>query len=414
MAKFKFLLYKSNKRKDESYPVCLRIAQKDKIKYIDLKLSATEEQWNREAERFKKDKRVNPDHEKQNTLLNHYEERKHTILQQFAVRRINWTLNQFEEEFTGVSKKGKVYDYFIKQIKDLKATGHIGNATIYHSALRDLSKFDKKIKERVFAEIDLKYVNRLNMFMEKNGCRGNTRKICIKTLRAVMNKAIKEKEASSDTYPFGKNGFEINKLTEETSKRYLQPKELELLKNSPQEKPAREFARRIFLFSYYCLGMSFVDIAHLTHDNIEITENGEYIVYKRQKTQNNRESKPIRVPITEALREQLNWFKENTISHGKYLIPIITKDYSGEKLYKHIRMKYSPINNNIKKLGKALGVHLKLTTYVSRHTMAMTLQNKNVPREVISQVLGHSNLNTTNVYLDGFETSIINGAASLL
>jgi len=414
MAKFKILLHKSNKRKDGSYPVCMRVTQKSKPKYIDLKLSAFKEQWNEEAERFKKDKRINPNHEKLNDLLSHYEERKQTIINQFEMRRINWTINQFYEEFIGASKKGKVYGYFLKQIKDLRETGHIGNSIIYNGALRDLIKFDKKIKERVFAEIDLKYINKFNMVMEKNGCCGNTRKICLKTLRAVMNKAIKEKEASSDTYPFGKGGFEINKLTEETTKRYLQSKELELIKNSLQGKTSREFARRIFLFSYYCLGMSFVDMARLTHNNIETSENGSYITYKRQKTQNNKESKPIRIPITKALKEQLNWFKANAVCYGNYLLPIIMNDYKGEKLYKHIRMQYSPINNNLKKLGKELGLHLKLTTYVSRHTMAMTLQSKNVPREVISQVLGHSSLSTTNVYLDSFGTSVINGAATLL
>ena len=45
--------------------------------------------------------------------------------------------------------------------------------------------------------------------MEKDGCCGNIRKYYLKTLRAVVNKAIKEREASSNTYPFGKGGFEI-------------------------------------------------------------------------------------------------------------------------------------------------------------------------------------------------------------
>ena len=40
MATVKFVLYKSNKRKDGSYPVCLRVSKKGKLKYIDLKLSA--------------------------------------------------------------------------------------------------------------------------------------------------------------------------------------------------------------------------------------------------------------------------------------------------------------------------------------------------------------------------------------
>ena len=40
MATVKFVLYKSNKRKDGSYPVCLRVTKKGKLKYIDLNLSA--------------------------------------------------------------------------------------------------------------------------------------------------------------------------------------------------------------------------------------------------------------------------------------------------------------------------------------------------------------------------------------
>ena len=108
------------------------------------------------------------------------------------------------------------------------------------------------------------------MAMEKNGCCGNTRMHTLKTLRAVINKAIKEKAASNNTYPFGKGGFEINKLAEETAKRYLLPTDLELIKNSPQQNLVLERARRIYLFSYYCFGMSFVDMANLTINNIEM------------------------------------------------------------------------------------------------------------------------------------------------
>ena len=50
---------------------------------------------------------------------------------------------------------------------------------------------------------------------------------------------------------------------------------------------------------------------------------------------------------------------------------------------------------------------MKLTSYVSRHSMAMVLQANNVPREVISQTLGHNDLETTNIYLDSFTTWIL-------
>ena len=63
MAKCSVLIYKSNQKKDGSFPVYFRIAKGRERKYIDLGLTAKEEQWNEEAARFKKDKRVNPNYE---------------------------------------------------------------------------------------------------------------------------------------------------------------------------------------------------------------------------------------------------------------------------------------------------------------------------------------------------------------
>ena len=415
MAKTKIVLFKSNIRRDGSCPVCLRVAKEDKTKYIDLQLSAMKGQWDEQASRFKKDKRVNPNYENYNALLNRYEVRKDEILRKFMEERVHWTLNQFEKEFLGMSKQGKVYDFFLTQIENLKATNHHGNAKAYERTLHVMGKYDDKIEERLFPEIDIKYVNAFNVALEKDGCCGNTRKYYMKTLRAVLNKAIKEKEASVSTYPFGNGGFEISKLEEETRKRYLLAEDLDLIKNSPQENFTMEYTRRLFLFSYYCFGISYVDMAKLTTHHIEKLETGEHIVYKRQKIKNQRGVKSIKIPLTDTIKELIEWFKQKTPLVGDYLTPIITRDYSGEQLYNHIRSRYGRYNKNLKKLGATLGIERqKLTTYVSRHTMAMTLQSNKVPREVISQVMGHSNLETTNVYLDSFETSVVDEAAKLL
>ena len=53
-------------------------------------------------------------------------------------------------------------------------------------------------------------------------------------------------------------------------------------------------------------------------------------------------------------------------------------------------------------------------TYVARHTMAMQLQGKNVPREVISQVMGHANIDTTATYLASFDTTTLDITVNLL
>ena len=46
--------------------------------------------------------------------------------------------------------------------------------------------------------------------------------------------------------------------------------------------------------------------------------------------------------------------------------------------------------------------------------MAMTLQNNGIAREKISQIMGHNDLETTNTYLDSFESEIIDDAMRVL
>lgn len=414
MAKFKIMLYKSNQKKDGSYPICLRVAKQDKVKYICLGMSANLNQWNEDGQRFKKDKRINPEHEKHNALLNIFEERIDEVLRNFAECRINWTLNQFEEKFVGLARQGKVCDYIRKQLDLLKSTNHFGTLIIFSTLLNALHKYDSRIENKVFAEIDYTYVCRLNAAMERDRLAGNTRLSYMRALRTIINKAIRDKEAPQDTYPFGKGGFSVTSLAETTSKRYLLKEDLDKIKGTVMDKRCLEEARRLFLFSYYCFGMSFVDMANLTTDNMATLSDGNYIIYKRQKTKTHKAAREIKIHITPNIQELLDWFHTNSSLIGDYLLPIVNMDCQGYELHHHILCRYGTYRMRYAALGEKLGLKRHLTTYVSRHTMAMTLQSNLVPREIISQAMGHKNLATTNIYLDSFNTSAINSAGNLL
>jgi len=56
---------------------------------------------------------------------------------------------------------------------------------------------------------------------------------------------------------------------------------------------------------------------------------------------------------------------------------------------------------------------LILTSYYLRHTIAMTLQDNQVPHEIISQILEHSDLSTTNIYLNSFSSNVIDKAVKI-
>lgn len=438
-----FVIRKDKPNKDGKFAIRLRITKNRIRKYISLNIFADSNYWSDENEVFviikslkgEKQKEQNEERKNYNKLLERYKVRALDIISEFEREKVDWTLNQFEDRFINRSKQGRIYPFFIQTIKELKDTGHTGNAICYERTLHMLELYDSKFENRMFSEIDIKFVRGFDLWLQKpresigrrkkdgtggktiqrSGCSGNTRKYYMKALRAILNMAIKEKECPTSTYPFGKGGFEIAKLEEETEKRYLPSEFLQRIKDTPGETEATETARRMFLFSYYCYGISFMDMAKLSKKNIILHEGGRYIIYKRQKTKNNKKTKPIQIKITEEIDKILQWFELNTLHIEPYLVPVISKkDLAGEDLYKHIRNRYKEYSDNLKILAKELEIETNLTSYVSRHTMAMTLQGNNVPREVISQILGHSDLETTNTYLDSFGSSIIDEAAKVL
>ena len=186
------------------------------------------------------------------------------------------------------------------------------------------------------------------------------------------------------------------------SKRYLSQEYLDKLMNTVFANKPREVARRLFLFSYFCYGMSFIDMAYLKRDNIKSEGGGKYLVYKRHKTEHSKNARFIRIPLTNELCLLLQWFRDNTLLVSDYLLPFVSKDYVGEKLYNHLRSRLGRYNERLREIGEELCFQEKLTSYVSRHSMAMTLQSSGVPREMIGQVMGHKDLSTTNTYLDSF------------
>lgn len=406
------------------YAIRLRVCKERQRRYFSLNIFAEEEYWDAENECFvilknlrdKKQKEENEQRKQYNYLLSSYRVQAQEIIDGFRRERVDWTLNQFADAFLNKEKQGKIKAYMENHINTLREIGHIGNANCYTSTLRLLDHYDSKFDKKLFSEIDIKFVNGFDVFLQKRGCKGNTRKYYFKALRSILNKAIQEKEATEKTYPFGKGGFQIAKLEEETEKRYLPVDSLNKIKNTQSENPQREYARKLFLLSYYCYGISFIDMAYLTKSNVLKFNTGEYIVYKRQKIQHQKSVKPIKIKITEEIQYLLDSLKESSPTVDDFIVPIVSiSGYTGEKLYNHIRFRYKKYNTYLAELAKELQItDIKLTTYVSRHTMAMMLQRNDVSREQISQMLGHADMKTTNTYLDSFDTTVIDEAAKVL
>jgi len=414
-----------NDRKDENgaCPLIMVITKNRKRQFVSLKISVLPEHWNDEQERLilldtpvnKKEIAENQQRKEANAKIDDYANRALAI--EYEYERENnshWTPGQYKQKLKAQPVKGKVEPFLKKHIQTLQEIQCPGTAGTFYVLYRKLLGFDPDFFRLSFNDITIPYINHFNEWMEKDGVSSNTRECHIKRLRAIYNKAIKNGQANKENYPFGRDGFQVYALHRETEKRYMPTDHLEKLKNQKSENPYNEYARLLFLFSYYCYGISFKDMAVLRKSNIVKYNSGEYIVYKRLKTQD-KKSSPISIKITHNIRQTLNAIIDYKEPIEDYLLPIVSKpkeNYS--RLSRHIEIVLRSYNKFLQRLADEFGINMKLTSYVSRHTAAMQLQGHQIPEHVISQMLGHKKLETTKVYLDSLDTSVIDEAVKVL
>ena len=101
------------------------------------------------------------------------------------------------------------------------------------------------------------------------------------------------------------------------------------------------------------------------------------------------------------------------VSESKgYLFPILDKQKHKTPMQKRNRIHkiLVKVNRNLKILAAQLGVEANITTYVARHSFASVLKKSGVSIALISEALGHSDLGTTQVYLDSFDDEQIDEA----
>lgn len=157
------------------------------------------------------------------------------------------------------------------------------------------------------------------------------------------------------------------------------------------------FSRDIFLFSFYALGMPFVDIAFLQKRQVK----DGYIIYHRHKT-----GQRIRVKIEPPMQQIIQRYAHN---NSPYVFPILPVHNHIRQAtdYESARTRY---NRHLKKLGTMAGIPHKLTSYVARHSWASIAYHSNVDLSVISKALGHTSPHTTLTYIREIDDNRIDTA----
>ena len=281
-------------------------------------------------------------------------------------------------------------------IGQLKQLGKVRTSETYTAALASFMKF-REGQDILLCEMDGNTMMLYEAWLKGKGICPNTVSFYMRILRAVYNRAV-EKELTEQKHPFKHVYTGIGK----TVKRAIPLKSIKHIKELDLTlKPHLDYARDMFLFSFYTRGMSFIDMAYLKKSDLK---NGT-ITYRRRKT-----GQQLTVKWEKCMEDIIAKYRENTAT--RYLLSIITNPCSDERT--QYRNAICRINVALKEVVGLAGLNIPLTMHVARHCWASVAKSKNIPLSVISEGMGHDSEETTRIYLASLDTSVVDKANSLI
>lgn len=303
-----------------------------------------------------------------------------------------FTTDNIVQEFQEQTSEITLFNYMRNMIDRFWRQGQYRTSETYSSTLNSFSEFRNGV-DLYFEDMDSDLLLAYEYHLKSKSLSPNTISFYMKRLRAVYNKA------TDDGLVENRNLFRrVFTSSEKTIKRALPLKHIKQLKNLDLSySSSKEFARDIFLFSFYTRGMSFVDIAYLQEKDLK----GKVLSYRRKKT-----GQLLSIHWEDCMQEIVNKYSSASIS--PYLLPIIKNhEFDLRKQYQNVQ---SLINRNLKSIGKDLNLPIPLTMYVARHSWASIARSEGIPISVISEGMGHDSESTTQIYLASLETQIIDKA----
>ncbi len=344
------------RKKDGKAALYIRIIENRKVYYHQTGEWIRPTHWN--------GKRVTArerDHKRINSVLDLLiTEAKKEVSQGLPVSssKVATSSNRNEEKST--NEKLDFFSFFRNLINEKKSRLSKGTIRNYNGEYSKLKKYRTLL---YYKDIDECFVRDYDEYMRSILCNSpNTISKTFRILKVVVKDA--RERGFIETDPFKKY-----QMPKESSKReylnWAEVQKLEALKDAAITKNMRT-AIKAFLFGCYT-GLRYKDIREL--NNAQIKDG--MINLRMSKTK-----ELVSIPLSQRAA--------SLISQGEEF-PI--------KVFNNSRM-----NSYLKLAALRIGIKKKVTFHVSRHTFATISLNLGIPMEVVSKLLGHTDLKTTQIY----------------
>ena len=322
------------------------------------------------------------------------------------VKRLEYVVRFFEKKHQEFSaddiinfyeaheKELSLFSFMREQVKRLQKEDKQRTAETYTTTLYSIGRFLDH-KDILMGDIDAELIKNYEENLHEQGVTKNSSSFYMRIFRAAYNRAvsigiIEQKYPFKDVYT-GIDQTVRHALPLSYIKRM---KEFDYSNNQPLE-----FARDMFMFSFYTRGMAFVDMSFLKKTDLI---DGS-LVYRRRKN-----GQRLFVKWEPCMQEIVD--KYQAAPDNPYLLNILTPPFKNERnQYKNLLYQ---LNKSLKEVGSDLGLEFPLTMYVARHSWASIAQNKNVDVSVISEGLGNESEQATQIYLASLDNTLVDKANS--
>lgn len=316
-----------------------------------------------------------------------------------VIDRLNHTETDFTTDdvvrcFYESDTNPSLFRFMEDVINHLKHLGRERTSETYTTALRSFMHF-RNGEDVYLNEMDSELIMEYQAYLKSRHVSLNTISFYNRILRAVYNRAV-EKDLAVQRYPFRHVYTGVCK----TVKRAIPLEAIRRIKElSLPPDSSLDFARNMFLFSFYTRGMSFVDMAYARKTDLK---NG-VLSYCRRKT-----GQRLYIRWEKCMQDIVGKYAEN---NTEYLLPIIKRPGNERRQYRNtLRL----VNNNLKMVAIMAGIQINLTMYVSRHSWASIARSQNIPLSIISEGMGHDSETTTQIYLASLDNASIDNANGLI
>jgi site-specific recombinase XerD len=268
-----------------------------------------------------------------------------------------------------------MFDEYIREKKPLVGK-NLSKSTFekYRYTKNHLAAFLKQecnLSDIPLKEIDHRFICNFERFMlTTQKCVENTTAKYMQFFKHIVLVAMKYEWIYKN--PFAEYKIRLKR----TDRGYLTQEEVEILMKQKFKIKRLERVRDVFVFCCFT-GLSYIDVKNLTADNIRTSFDGKtWIMGRRGKTE-----VAWQVPLLEIPQKIIAKYRD-TQPKGRLL----------------------PVSNNhntnayLKEVGEQCGMTKKLTFHLSRHTFATLTLSKGVSIESVSKMLGHTNIQTTQIY----------------